>query len=294
MIQNDFKTVQSPSPTTGENTKYIVLAIVAFVVFCIALAIVYKIYSDRKNTPPAAGIVDSNNTNTLEEKIASLSAETKFLSYNVSTNALDIKKLLVDLNSIKNISLAPSSDIAILRKDVSNFAVSQSALYSQLKKWANTDYLSSAIAILLNRVDTRAQNEKQMISVDANAQQVAPNSDVVFNDPSYNSNSILGDIVIKDAKTFVLKPGAYFFTVVVSSDDTEIGSSSNGSTSSFSFVSVEDGSIVDGSELNTPFFTSTAFVLEIPKDTGEYKFSMRNQGRTNANITKASVIIFTL
>lgn len=278
----------SDSTTKGSmNTKYIVFGVVGFVVFCIALALIHKIYyDDRKNNPPKADVIDPNTTLALKDKIASLSANIGFLSYNVSTNAVNINKLIVDLNSVKNISLAPtlSSDIALLKKDVSNFAVSQSALYSQLKTWANTDYMSSAIATLLNRVDTRAQNEKQMISVEAGGQQVAQNGNVIFNDPTYNSNSIVGDIVLKDRNTFALKPGIYFVTLILTAE----------MESSFFFVSTDDGSTVDGSEITTPILTSTAFVLEIPKESGEYSFAMRNKSGTDVNITRANAIIFTL
>lgn len=272
---------EEPSKTTGDGMRYIVVAVVIFVL--IVTGVVYYFLNNKNNgnngnngNQPAAGTATDMN----EARIASISAENKILSYNVSTNASQIQNLMNDLARVRG------TDLASLQKDVSTFAVSQSALYDQLKKWSNTNFAGSAVAHLLNRIDTVEGGAKQLISIQASQQQVSEKQNIAFDKVVYNSNSIQNAITLdpQNNKIITLKPGPYFVTYTLTATP----------DADWSFVTTDDGALVPGSELSQPLQKSTAFVIEVAAETNKIEIAVQTNNSGTFTVTYANVVIFAI
>lgn len=265
----------------GGGGRWVAAAVAILLLFIASAAFVA--YTTNKNNkdraisaPPAAGPPAPPAAGS-DGRIASISAQNKLLSYNVSANAAQIRALMTDLAGIRG------SALASLRQEVSTYAVSQSALYGQLKKWSDTEFAGSAVAKLLNRVDALGSG-KQLISAQASPQRVNNGQSVVFNKIVYNSNSIQNAIALDPASgdKVALQPGSYFITYSLTASP----------DASWSFVN--DGRPVPGSELLLPVHESTAFVIEVRKEAGTLEFSLQTATPGAFDVAFASFIIFAI
>ncbi len=255
-----------------QSTRYFVAAGVILLLFvCSAIFMALTTKAADEPPPAAAGVAQDS------ARIASISAENRLLSYSVFANAAQIQKLMKELESVRG------SALASLSREVSTYAVSQSALYSQLKKWGDTEFAGSAVAKLLNRLDA-LDGGRQMMSAQAAAQQVSSGQNVVFSKIVFNSNSIQNAIELDPANgdRISLQPGSYFITYSLAAYP----------DATWNFVTVDDQKPVPGSELFIPVHESTAFVIEVRKEGGKIDVAVQTANAGTFNVTFASFVIF--
>lgn len=210
---------------------------------------------------------------TVREKI---SANSKFYSFNLSSDKQQLSKMVNDISNLNAIIEGKAN-----KNDVSRMAASQQALYNTLinqvaEKAENVDVLA-----LIGRI-TSMENQPVLSMTISSDQNIEANSFLAFDTIVVNENNMSKISRNPGYASFSLVPGIYLVSFSVSTI---------GEQSVWTLNEDSSGEIVSGSTLSVlkDGQSSTAVILKIPPTSARVSFSLKVSARVTATTSNTNI-----